>query len=117
MGYIYLEWGIYIWSGVYIYLERGILYLEWGIYIWSGVYISGVGYIYLEWGIYIWSGVYISGAGYIISGVGYIYLHGVGFIYLEQMTDFETYGTPYLFLTPYNYREVVGITKDRKTVP
>ena len=49
-----------------IYLEWGILYLEWGIYIWSGVY-------------YIWSRVYIS---------------GVGFIYLEQMTDFETYGTP-----------------------
>ena len=79
MGYnilsgVYLEWDIYIWSGVYLY-------------IWSGVYISGVGYIYLErgilyleWGIYIWSGVYIS---------------GVGFIYLEQMTDFETYGTPY----------------------
>ena len=43
----------------------GYIYLEWGIYIWSGVYISGVGYIYLEWGIYIWSGVYISGVGYI----------------------------------------------------
>ena len=35
--------------------------------------------------IYIWSGVYIS-------GMGYMY---VGFIYLEQMTDFEICGTPY----------------------
>ena len=76
----------YIWSGVYI-SGVGYIYLEWGIYIVGyiiisgvGYNISGVGYIYLEWGIYIWSGVYIS---------------GVGFIYLEQMTDFETYGTPY----------------------
>ena len=76
-------------SGVYIYISgEGYIYLEWGIYIWSGIYISGVGYIisgvgyiylergilYLEWGIYIWSGVYISGVGYIIiSGVGFIY--------------------------------------------
>ena len=73
----------------------GYIYLEWGIYIWSGVYISGVGYIYLEWGIYIWSGVYISGVGYIYLEWG-IYISCVGFIYLEQMTDFETYGTPYV---------------------
>ena len=48
-----IEWGII--SGV------GYIYLEWGIYIWSGVYISGAGYIISGVG-YNWCGIYISGA-------------------------------------------------------